>query len=385
MSVLVLIPHWPGASEVWLRRMIDAIEGDVCAIATFSPPRKDWNGRVPVVDLMPGAARFAAKAKIKWLPGIGNGALRRILNEFNVTSVFCHYMNFAVAFSDVWKSVDVPLYIHCHGYDVTWDLRIAAFPMFRRFRPGYKGRALELAERSHVVVNSSMAKSRLVADGFSEKGITVKYIGVPVPREPRTPENTSAELNVLFLGRLVDCKGPGLTISAFDQACRLGLNAKLIIAGDGPMYSECLKLKNASPFGEQIALLGAVDAWTGEALRNSADVFTAHNCFGPASKQVESYGVSVVEAMAASLPVITGRSGGVCETVVDGETGILFDSFDIKAHAAALTLMASDPNLRHRLGEAGWRRARDKFSIEQETSQLREILGLDHAAEAGRG
>lgn len=379
MSVLVLMPHWPGPSELWLRRMIDAIEEDVCAIATFSPPMSKWNERIPVIDLTPKAIRFAARAKIKWLPGLGDRALVEVLEHFGVKSVFCHYLNFAVGFKNVWNSTNIPLHIHCHGYDITWDYRSALFPLVRRFRRGYKGKAIRLATRSHLIVNSEMAKARLVADGFCEDRIIVKYIGVPVSAEPPMIHTASKEINILYLGRLVDCKGPDLTVLAFDHACKNGLDARLTIAGDGTLYKECLRLKQASPFGNRITLLGAVDARTGEVLRKNADVFTAHNCFGRRTKQVESYGVSVVEAMAAGLPVVTGRSGGVCETVVDGETGMLFEPLDIEAHAAALLQMSMNPNLRQRFGQAGWKRVRDNFSIEREASQLRKMFGLNPA------
>jgi len=357
--------------------MIDAIEEDVCAIATFTPPMSNWNGRIPVIDLMPRAIRFAAKAKIKWLPCLGDRALVQVFEDFRVKSVFCHYLNFALGFKNVWETIDIPLHIHCHGYDITWDCRSALFPMVRRFSRSYKGKAKQLAGHSQLIVNSELAKASLVSDGFYEDRIVVKYIGVPVPAEPPIINRASREINILYLGRLVDCKGPELTVLAFDLACQNGLNGRLTIAGDGTLYKECLRLKQASPFGNRITLLGAVDARTGEVLRKNADVFTAHNCFGRRTKQVESYGVSVVEAMAAGLPVVTGRSGGVCETVVDGETGILFEPLDIEAHAAALLQMSMNPNLRQRFGQAGWKRARDNFSIEREASQLRKMFGLN--------
>jgi len=124
-------------------------------------------------------------------------------------------------------------------------------------------------------------------------------------------------------------------------------------------------------------ILGSVDAVAGDRLRMNADLFTAHNRTGPLSRQEEAYGVSIVEAMASALPVVTGRSGGVEETVVHGETGILLTSGDVEAHAEAFLQLADNPKLRHQMGEAGWCRAKNHFSWEQERDTLRKIMGLE--------
>ncbi|MCH8923254.1 MAG: glycosyltransferase, partial [Planctomycetes bacterium] len=71
---------------------------------------------------------------------------------------------------------------------------------------------------------------------------------------------------------------------------------------------------------------------TGERLRAEADIFTAHNCTGPITRQEEAFGVSIVEAMAAGLPVVSGRSGSLPEIVEDRVDGILVEPGDREAH-----------------------------------------------------
>jgi len=124
-------------------------------------------------------------------------------------------------------------------------------------------------------------------------------------------------------------------------------------------------------------MLGAVDAETGERLRAEADIFTAHSCHGPLTLHEEAFGVSFVEAMAAALPVVSGRSGSLPELIDDGRDGFLVEPGDVEAHADAFLRLASDPGLRQSLGEAGWRKAKERFSCERERAQLRAILGLD--------
>ena len=78
----------------------------------------------------------------------------------------------------------------------------------------------------------------------------------------------------------------------------------------------------------------------------------------------EGLPVSVLEAMAAGLPVIASRVGGVPEQVSDGETGLLVEPGDPSDLTAALDRLIADPSLRRRLGAAGRARAEQAFDLD---------------------
>jgi glycosyltransferase involved in cell wall biosynthesis len=78
----------------------------------------------------------------------------------------------------------------------------------------------------------------------------------------------------------------------------------------------------------------------------------------------ESFGRVVVEAMAAGLPVVGVRGGGVGEIVRDGETGLLADADDAAGLAACIERVGRNEELRRSLGTAGRRRALDTYSLE---------------------
>lgn len=74
--------------------------------------------------------------------------------------------------------------------------------------------------------------------------------------------------------------------------------------------------------------------------------------------------MSVLEAMAAGLPVVASRVGGVPELVVDGATGLLVDPGRPDELAAALLRLVGDPGLRRRLGDAGRARVEQSFDVD---------------------
>ncbi len=74
----------------------------------------------------------------------------------------------------------------------------------------------------------------------------------------------------------------------------------------------------------------------------------------------EGFGLALLEAMLASLPVVASRVSAIPEIVVDGETGVLVPPDDAPALAAAITRVLDDPG---EYGERGLARARSEFSV----------------------
>jgi glycosyltransferase involved in cell wall biosynthesis len=81
------------------------------------------------------------------------------------------------------------------------------------------------------------------------------------------------------------------------------------------------------------------------------------------SSRSEGLPLTILEAMAAGLPVVASRIGGVPEAVSDGETGLLVPSGDPSSLAAAIARLLEDASLRRRLGQAGHARVRERFDV----------------------
>jgi colanic acid/amylovoran biosynthesis glycosyltransferase len=381
MSLLFAMPYWPGPSELWMERMLSSLADDLGTIACRNPATRRWQGRVPTVKLdrhVPGEQTLR-----RWHVPVPHIALRQLVRAGrapHITRVLTNYAAWSVLLDSVWHRIDKPVHVFCHGYDVTWDLRCASPPFAPVHPPNYMQRVAAMSSYARFIANSQTTAARLVQAGIPADRIDLHYLGVPVPKHCPARSVKRRGLTILYLGRLVDFKGPDLTLRAFDLACSHGLDARLVMAGDGPLLTTCHLLKQQSRYGDRIELVGAVDAATGQRLRDRADIFTAHSCTGPLTRQDEAFGVAFVEAMAEGLPIATGAAGSLPEVLDDGKCGVLFEPGDVEAHAQALLDLASDPAQRTHLGEQGWQRATELYSDTQAHDSLRRIMGLGHTA-----
>jgi glycosyltransferase involved in cell wall biosynthesis len=98
----------------------------------------------------------------------------------------------------------------------------------------------------------------------------------------------------------------------------------------------------------------------------------------------EAYGLAMLEAQAAGLPVVAGREGGVAEVVQHGVTGLLTPPRDVQAFARAVEALLADPDRRLVMAGAAWRFVAGQRSLEQAATALDGALHDAMAIRAGR-
>jgi glycosyltransferase involved in cell wall biosynthesis len=142
---------------------------------------------------------------------------------------------------------------------------------------------------------------------------------------------------------------------------------RLLVVGDGPARAAVGQALAQVP-EERIRWLGEMAADALPPIYAAADIFA-----WPAVN--EAYGMALLEAQAAGLPVVAGRSGGVPDIVADGETGLLVPVKDATAFADALARLIDRPAWRAELGQAASRRAAARHDIAGATAALDATLG----------
>lgn len=376
MKIAYLMDSHNADSELWLRRQIDYLNRDIVAIGVLNNTLS-CDGDIPVVNLLwdaPIHQRVTRKLGFRSNPGKDDleKNFRKFLIKYRPEIIVVNYLTLAYKLRSVLGEFKGKVFIQVHGYDVCWDY-ISPDTLENIHPKDYLGFAKGISNTAVYIANSQYTAANLISVGIPKNKIEVRYFGVSAGKKPLIASSDS--FRILYLGRLVDCKAPDLVIKAFDMACHQGLKGELIIAGDGYMRLSCMLEKNRSKFSDKISLIGPVTAAQGEELRALCDVFTLHNCKGPVTHQVEAFGVAIIEAMAAGMPVITGKSGGVVESVVHEETGYLFEPGNIEEQAKYFLRLYRDRTLLQKFGNLAYDRAVQHFSILQEREKMLRILG----------
>jgi phosphatidyl-myo-inositol alpha-mannosyltransferase len=163
------------------------------------------------------------------------------------------------------------------------------------------------------------------------------------------PADLPAGARLLFVGRLDQRKGFPVAVEAFARLAPIRPGLRLLVAGDGPERIAVDALP--ADVRPRVTMLGTVSNQDLPRYHAASDIYV-----GPAIGG-ESFGIVLVEAMAAGLPVVASGVAGYDEVVHDGVDGLLVPPRDPEALARAIGKVLDDPALARRLGDAGRERA----------------------------
>ena len=182
----------------------------------------------------------------------------------------------------------------------------------------------------------------------------------PPPPVPRTARRSpGAPFTVLFVGRLVERKGVSHLVDAVNLLLP-GAEVRLVIVGDGPERARIEARVRDRGLDGRVAVRGQVSDAELQAAYAGADAFVLPAVVDRRG-DTEGLGVVLLEAMNHRVPVIASAIGGITDIVEDGVSGLLVPPGDAPALAAALGRLAGAPDLAAGLGEAGYRRLRERF------------------------
>jgi phosphatidyl-myo-inositol dimannoside synthase len=182
------------------------------------------------------------------------------------------------------------------------------------------------------------------------------------------------------ISRLVPRKGQDRLIQAWPGVVARVPEARLLLVGGGPYERRLRRLAAASPAGDRIHLTGEVPWEELPAHYAAGDVFAMPCRTRWLGLDLEALGVVFLEAAAAGLPVVAGRSGGAPETVVEGVTGTVVDGRRPGPVGRAVAVLLADPPRARAMGAAGRHRVEAEFSWQAVVGRLEKLL-----AEAATG
>ena len=228
----------------------------------------------------------------------------------------------------------------------------------------YVDRAFARPARRLIAISDAVRSFLERAGHDPAKLVTIRYGLDELPSTPSSP--TPAEAGIpadaplaLAVGRLIPQKDHATLLRAFATVQGALPQARLAILGSGLLEHETRRLAAELGLEDAVALPGRTDIrdWL-----ERADVFVH-------TSRWEGFGIVLLEAMLAGLPVVATRVSAVPEVVAADETGLLVEPGDQAGLADALAALLADGGRARALGEAGRRRARDEFSVARMTDR----------------
>jgi glycosyltransferase involved in cell wall biosynthesis len=364
-EVEVLAPHAPGAA---LRETLGGI-----AVTRF---RYLWPENAQSVCYQGGALINLRRNPLNWLklPALVLAeavALWRLARQRHYDMIHAHWIlpqGFVGVL--VGRCLGIPCLITVHGGDI--------FALGGRLLGAFKRYALTRA--AAVTVNSSATEGavRRVAPTVERLRRIPMGAQVPTPPDPgrlreiRSRYAPDGAPLIVFVGRLVEEKGVGDLLRAVARLHGEGLRVRVMLLGDGQERARFEALAAELGLGDTVRFLGWVAHDEVPIHLAASDVFVAPSKTGPDGWE-EGQGLTVVEAQLAGKPVIATRAGGIVDTIVEGETGLLVEESSPEDLAAALSRVIADRGLCEKLARAGKARASASFTQSASCQRFRDV------------
>ena len=279
-------------------------------------------------------------------------ALRRELRAGDYDVVHVHEPLAPLIGWDAMTSREAPVVGTFHAYSTK------AFPNHTATLLGARRRLNQLSARIAVSEAAAWTGRRWFGGEY-----TIVPNGVDIEAAPLGPKPPSDELRLLFVGRAEERKGLPVLLAAF-QALVEHVPARLTVVGADP--EEISRRVSDPDLMKHIDVLGKVSdsiLWRQLA---EADLLCAPSLAG------ESFGMVLIEAMAAGTGVVASAIAGYSDVVTNGVDGVLVPPADPQALGEELQLLAHEPKRIAAMGEAG-RRSAQRYAWPRIAEQVTEV------------
>lgn len=263
------------------------------------------------------------------------------LRKYKIKVLLVEYGPTAVECLPACESLGIPMIVYFHGYDV----------FNQEIIQKYKSEYLKVGRyASSIFVVSKLMKDRLVQLGLPAK----KLILNPCCPHPRflTVSPNYQNKNIISIGRFVDKKAPYYTLYAFKILLKKHPEAKLFFCGDGYLLNTCINLVKMWNIEKSVIFTGNISATAILDLIGDASIYMQHSITA-LNGDSEGTPVSILEAMAVGLPVISTIHSGIAEAVDNGVSGFLVEEHQVEKMAEKMIYLFDNPNGLKKMGRQG--------------------------------
>jgi len=290
------------------------------------------------------------------------------LIDIKPTVAYVEYGNNATLAYESLNILKIPFIVHFHGRDAT--------ELFQY--DDYKNEIANVFDSAKFILTpSTYIKNRLLLAGCPQVKLKVVFNGINIDLFNSIIENEIIKKtkypSIIHVGRLVEKKNPIALVEAFRLVLKEFDNARLTIIGDGPLKHDMIHYIKKMNILDSITICGSMSY--DDVLRKLyTNWIYAQHSVTSSSGDEEGMPVSIMEAMAFGLPVVSTRHSGIPEQVINQRTGFLVDQYDFEGMSKSIIKLISDSKLREKMGESGMKRVKNKFLLSSRVEMIQSIL-----------
>ena len=295
--------------------------------------------------------------------------VKYILNRTNIPKLDVGYVEYATAgvlLMDYFCEKKIPFIIHVHGFDVTCSLNDKTYT---------KQLNILFEKVKYIITPSNHVKRVLVTLGCESDKIIVIYpiTSLPVVKNNLWEERLNNQQMVTFLGRLTPKKNPLALLHAFQIVSKNCPDAKFTIIGDGPLKNDVISRIKKLNLEDKVILTGAINRIEAFEYLKKTWVYAQHSVTSTSGDQ-EGFPVSLVEAAAHSLPLVSTIHSGITENVIHNETGYLVQEYDYESMAERIIYLLKNPEIAQKIGENGRTHILNLCATNNRTEKIKDLM-----------
>lgn len=271
--------------------------------------------------------------------------------------------------SQLTSKLDKPLIITLHGFDILkHNINRQDDGLLQSI---YSHNRELLGQRaSKFICVSEFMKQKAIEFGFPAEKCVVHYMGIPLKDHSYEKTPMGNIIKLLAVGRLVPFKAHSKLIEAVALLQNQGLDVSLTIIGDGPLR-ESLEKQAAESLADYTFMGAQSHDKVLKAMREH-DIF-CHTSMTQGNGQTEAFGLVLLEAQWAGLPVVAFESGGVPEAFQDGETGFLVKEGDAEGFSEKLASLVKSRETLEKFSKAAPEFVKERFDNQKQGALLEGI------------
>jgi len=305
-------------------------------------------------------AQFRNDSK-KWISEFFK--LNNIQNIEDVAAFHVHYGPNFNQLEPLFRNTDKRVVVSFHGYDASRHIKSNGPDCYEY-----------LFSRADLITTpSSVMRERLIEIGCPAEKVIIHRYGVDLTRFSPIQKPVQEEtVKLLSVARLVEKKGLEHSLRAF-AGINPELKATYRIIGDGELKESLQSLTLELKIEDRVVFLGSVDTATVQEEMKQADIFVLTSITA-ADGDEEGLPVSIIEAQAMGLPVISSFHAGIPELVSHQHSGLLSEEKDVETIKFHMDCLIGNPSLRRQFSRKALERVKSEFDIVKLNDQLKAHL-----------